>query len=73
MGEVPLAAVSEAGRGGADLRCYTVRMDMEAHATDNEAQFDELTYEAVREPELDPTLGLILESLRRREPTMTIT
>jgi hypothetical protein len=48
-------------------------MDMEAHATDNEAQFDELTYEAVREPELDPTLGLILESLRRREPTMTIT
>jgi hypothetical protein len=47
-------------------------MHTEALATDNEAQFDELTYEPAREPELDPTVGLILECLRRREPTVTI-
>jgi hypothetical protein len=47
-------------------------MDMEARAIDNEAKPDELTYEPVREPELDRAMGMILESLRRREPTMTI-
>jgi hypothetical protein len=47
-------------------------MDMEAHAIDNEGRLDELTYEPVREPELDPAVGIILESLRRRQPTMTI-
>jgi hypothetical protein len=47
-------------------------MDRETQTIDNEAQLDELTYEPVREPELDRTVGLILESLRRREPTMTI-
>lgn len=37
-----------------------------------EDQIDELTYEPVKEPEFDPAVGLILESLRRRPPTMTI-
>ena len=37
-----------------------------------EAQIDGLTYEPIQEPELDPTTGLILESLRRRQPTTTI-
>jgi len=52
--------------------CYTVRMDAEAHTIDNQAQLDALTYEPVREPECDRAMGIILESLRRREPTMTI-
>ena len=47
-------------------------MDTEAHAIDSEGRLDELTYEPVREPELDPAVGVILESLRRREPTRTI-
>ncbi len=44
----------------------------EAHAIDNEGRLDELTFEPVREPELDPAVGIILESLHRRQPTMTI-
>lgn len=36
------------------------------------AQIDDLTYEPVQEPEFDQAVGLILESLRRRQPTMTI-
>jgi hypothetical protein len=47
-------------------------MDTEAHAIDNEDRLDELTYEPIREPELDPAVGIILESLCRRQPTMTI-
>jgi hypothetical protein len=47
-------------------------MDMESRTIDTAAPLDELTYEPVREPELDPAIGLILDSLRRREPTMTI-
>jgi len=35
-----------------------------------EPEIDDLTYGPVSEPET--ALGLILESLRRREPTMTI-
>ena len=37
-----------------------------------EGPIDELTYEPVQEPEFDPAVGLIIESLRRRPPTMTI-
>ena len=37
-----------------------------------DAHIDELIYEPVQEPEFDPAVGLILESLRRRPPTMTI-
>jgi hypothetical protein len=48
-------------------------MNAEAHTIDNEGRLDELTYEPVREPELDPAVGIILESLRRRQPMMTIT
>jgi hypothetical protein len=36
------------------------------------ADADKLTYEPIGAPELDPAMGLILESLRRREPTMEI-
>jgi len=36
------------------------------------AHEDELTYEPIRQPEPDLAAGIILESLRRREPTMTI-
>lgn len=38
----------------------------------NDAKIDELTYEPVGEPEVDPAVGVILESLRRRQPTRTI-
>jgi hypothetical protein len=37
-----------------------------------EAQIDGLTYEPIQEPELDRAVGIILESLRRRQPTRTI-
>jgi hypothetical protein len=37
-----------------------------------EDPIDELTYEPVQESEFDPAVGLTLESLRRRLPTMTI-
>ncbi len=47
-------------------------MDTEAHTIDEEGRLDELTYEPFREPELGPAMGIILESLRRRQPTMTI-
>ena len=47
-------------------------MDAEAQAIDSEGRLDELTYEPVREPEGDPAVGLIRESLRRRQPEMTI-
>jgi hypothetical protein len=36
------------------------------------SRIDDLTYEPVREAELDRAVGIILESLRRRQPTMTI-
>ena len=36
------------------------------------SQFDEITYEPVGEPELDPATGIVLESLRRRQPMRTI-
>ena len=38
----------------------------------HEAQIDELTYEPIREPEFDRAVGIILESLHRRRPIMTI-
>ena len=38
----------------------------------NQPEIDELTYEPVQEPELDRAVGIILESLRRRQLTMTI-
>ena len=47
-------------------------MDAEPEAIENEAKPDELTYEPVREPVLDAAIGLILDSLRRRQPPMTI-
>lgn len=37
-----------------------------------DADVDELTYEPVEEPEFDQAVGIILESLRRRQPAMTI-
>ena len=37
-----------------------------------ETDIDELTYEPVQQPEFDPVVGFILESLRRRPPTVTI-
>ena len=39
---------------------------------ETEPQIIDLTYEPVQDPEFDPAVGLILESLRRRPPTMTI-
>ena len=39
---------------------------------EDEAQIDELTYEAVGEPEFDRAVGIIVESLRRRQPAVTI-
>jgi hypothetical protein len=36
------------------------------------AQIDELTYEPIREPEFDRAVGIVLDSLRRRRPAMTI-
>lgn len=39
---------------------------------DEKAGLDQVTFERTPEPELDPATGLILESLRRREPTRTI-
>ncbi len=33
---------------------------------------DEVIFEPVQDSEFDPAMGLILESLRRRPPTMTI-
>jgi wyosine [tRNA(Phe)-imidazoG37] synthetase (radical SAM superfamily) len=47
-------------------------MEAKAKINDEAAQLDELTYEPLCEPELDPALGLILESLRRRQPARTI-
>jgi hypothetical protein len=47
-------------------------MNAEAQVIENPDQLDELTYEPVREAELDRAVGLILESLRRRHPTTTI-
>lgn len=47
-------------------------MDTGAHAIDNERRLDDLTYEPVRVPELDLAMDIILESLRRRQPTITI-
>lgn len=41
-------------------------------AVTDEDQLDELTFEPVREPAGDPAVGLIPESLRRREPEMII-
>ena len=38
----------------------------------NEPEMDELTYEPVQEPEFDRAVGIVIESLRRRRPTMTI-
>jgi hypothetical protein len=38
----------------------------------DDSPFDELTYEPVGEPEFDPATGIVLESLRRRQPTRTI-
>jgi hypothetical protein len=64
---------SSLGRAAPTLTgCYNVTMDAEAQVIETQDQLDELTYEPVREPELDPAMGIILESLRRREPTMTI-
>ena len=37
-----------------------------------EGNIDELTFEPVAQPELEPTMGLSLESIRRRVPTMEI-
>jgi len=47
-------------------------MDKTARADKREAALDELVYEPVAEPALDPAVGLVLESLRRRQPAMTI-
>lgn len=43
-------------------------MYAEARAIDTAGRLDELTYEPVRELESDRAVGLILESLRRRQP-----
>jgi hypothetical protein len=37
-----------------------------------ESPINDLTFEPVRDPQSDPAVGLILESLRRREPTPTV-
>jgi hypothetical protein len=39
---------------------------------EKEANADELTYEPVGESELDSAVGIILESLRRHQPTRII-
>lgn len=46
-------------------------MENQAPARTNAAQPDELTYEPVLEPQADP-VGLVLENLRRCEPTLII-
>jgi len=40
--------------------------------SNKKVRLDQVTFERTPEPELDPPAGLILESLRRREPPMTI-
>jgi len=49
---------------------YTGSMETKTRIGDEEERFDELTFEPVPEP--SAATGLILESLRRREPTSTI-
>ena len=47
-------------------------MEMRTRSGDKEDWLDELTFESMPEPEPGPAIGLVLESLRRRDPTRTI-
>jgi hypothetical protein len=47
-------------------------MSDRAQAIDAEGQADELTFEPLGQQEGNPALGLIMESLRRRQPERTI-
>jgi len=40
-------------------------------ASNKKVRLDQVTFEWTPESELDPAAGLILESLRRRQPPMT--
>ena len=47
-------------------------MEREVRLIDTETVLDELVYEPAADPGLNLTVGLVLESLRHREPERTI-